>query len=301
MTSVSVVIPTRDRPGYLAGTLRSVLAQRDVTLEVIIVDDASASAVIGPGDPRVRVLRHGSPRGTSGARNSGIAAASREWLAFCDDDDVWAPDKLSAQLTAAADAGAGWAYAGDIAVDEHLRIVGGGPPLDPATALSELRRYNAVPGSASSVMVAAGVLHDMGGFDTGLVLAADWDMWLRLARHGAPAAVNRPLVGIRQHRSNASRDVRIMLREVELVARRHGVPVDVARHLRWAAWMRLEDGRRAAAIACYLRAALRGDGRSLGRALVALVDGHVVERRRRIDHAWADQARGWLDALRTEP
>jgi hypothetical protein len=164
--------------------------------------------------------------------------------------------------------------------------------------MADLGRYNAVPGSASSVAVAADVLADAGGFDISLVLAEDWDMWLRLARQGIPACVPRPLVAIRQHRGSASRDVGLMLREIAVVAQRHRVPVDVAMHLRWAAWMRLENGRRDAAASYYLRAAARGDLRSVGRAAVALAGRRVVERRRqRLDRSWASQGQVWLNTL----
>src|SRR5262245_55169916 len=126
MTTVAVVIPTHNRPQMLAFTLRSVLAQRNVDLAVTVVDDGSANshavaAVIEAlGDARVHLVRHETPRGVATARNTGIASTSSDWVAFCDDDDVWAPEKLYAQLTAAQSDSAGWAYAGDVAIDDEL-------------------------------------------------------------------------------------------------------------------------------------------------------------------------------------
>ena len=79
MTEIAVVVPTHNRPHLLAVTLQSVLAQRDVDLAVAVVDDASANprdvrgVVEALGDPRVRLFRHDTPRGVSGARNTGIA------------------------------------------------------------------------------------------------------------------------------------------------------------------------------------------------------------------------------------
>src|SRR4029453_7953121 len=99
---VSVVVPTRNRSALLARTLQSVLRQQDVEFEVIVVDEASTDetpAVLSAlGNQRVRVIRHDSPRGLSAARNNGAAGASGEWLAFIDDDDLWAPDRLARQL-----------------------------------------------------------------------------------------------------------------------------------------------------------------------------------------------------------
>src|SRR5437773_12542953 len=101
MTLVSVVVPTRNRPRMLATCLRARLAQVDVDCEVIVVDDGSSPPVSARTDAHVKLIRHATPQGASAARNSGIAASRGEWVAFCDDDDLWAPDKLSAQLDAA--------------------------------------------------------------------------------------------------------------------------------------------------------------------------------------------------------
>jgi glycosyltransferase involved in cell wall biosynthesis len=126
---VSVVVPTHNRSGLLAQTLRSVLWQRGVDLEVLVVDDGStddtAAVVAALNDPRVRLLRHGTPRGVSAARNRGVAAAGGRWLAFCDDDDLWAPDKLARQLAAAQATGRSWVYAGEVHIDLGGQVVGG--------------------------------------------------------------------------------------------------------------------------------------------------------------------------------
>ena len=97
-------------------TLRSVLTQRDVDVEVIVVDEASTDERLrcSPrlADARIRVIRHETPRGVASARNRGAADARGEWLAFVDDDDLWAPDKLVRQLDAAEAVGRHWVYTG---------------------------------------------------------------------------------------------------------------------------------------------------------------------------------------------
>ena len=154
---VSVVVPTHNRSGLLAQTLHSVLWQRGVDLEVLVVDDGStddtAEVVAALGDPRVRLLRHATPRGVSAARNRGVAAASGRWLAFCDDDDLWAPDKLARQLAAAQQTGRSWVYVGEVHVDLGRQVVGGGPPLPPERLMARLPRANVVPGGCSGVLV----------------------------------------------------------------------------------------------------------------------------------------------------
>src|SRR5687768_2167215 len=126
MESVTVVIPTRNRPDLLRLTLTSVLRQHDVPLQVIVVDDASTEDVTGVvssfADPRVRIARQDIRKGVSAARNRGAKEATTDWVAFCDDDDVWSPEKLSRQLGAACSAGRDWAYAGCVLVDAQLEI-----------------------------------------------------------------------------------------------------------------------------------------------------------------------------------
>src|SRR5688500_7386568 len=126
-TDVTVVVPTRNRSALLSLTLRSVLRQQDVNLEVIVVDEASTddtTAMLATvADARVRVIRHETPLGVSSARNRGASEAHGEWLAFLDDDDLWAPDKLARQLQAAQAAGRDWAYTGSVNITDRCQIV----------------------------------------------------------------------------------------------------------------------------------------------------------------------------------
>jgi hypothetical protein len=90
-----------------------------------------------------------------------------------------------------------------------------------------------------------------------------------------------------------------MLKEVDIVAARHGLPVDRARHFRWAAWNSMMDGRRLEAVGHYARAIREGDLVSLGRAAVALVYPQITHSSRpAAADRWARAAQVWLDALR---
>ena len=297
---VSVVIPTRDRARQLRLSLRCALAQRDVDLEIIVVDDGSeeevAPTVEALADTRVRLLRNLRPLGEAGARNRGIECAQGSWIAFLDDDDLWSPSKLALQRSALDATGRHWAYGGHVTIDTALDVVSGSPPPAPDQVLSEITRYNAVPGSASSVIVAAETLADVGGFDPTLRRTTDWDMWLRLARIGLPACVDGPVVALSEHRGNVSNDMDSLFGELPILEARHGIEIDFARHHRWAAWTAAREGRRTDALRHYLRAVASGDVASAGRALVTLG-------RRPISTVgptgrWVDQARAWLDPLK---
>ena len=98
MTSVSVVIPTHDRPQLIRTAVASVLAQPE-TSEVIVVDDGSMPPVTATGTldhPAVVILRNEPAQGPSRARNRGLDAAAGDVVGFLDDDDQWLEGKLEA-------------------------------------------------------------------------------------------------------------------------------------------------------------------------------------------------------------
>jgi glycosyltransferase involved in cell wall biosynthesis len=303
---VTVVVPTRDRCRFLKRAITSALAQTGVHLEVLVVDDASTDStneiMSRLADPRVRYVKRTVSEGVSAARNTGVSEAKGRWIAFLDDDDVWSPDKLARQVGVMETNGSTWSYAGDVAVDGELNIIGGGPPPSPDEVVDLLERHNSVPAGASNVVVATEALAAAGPFDTELTNSEDWDMWIRLARAGRPDSVSRPLVAITYHDGNASRDMDAMLRQLDVVARRYGIRIDRARHFRWAAWYALLDGRRAEAARHYARAVAAGDLASLGRIAVGIVDPGFASRRKRRGSGghdrWIAEARAWLEPLK---
>lgn len=95
--SVTVVIPTRDRPVLLRKAVEAVLAQDYAgTVRVVVVHDGTEPDRSLERDT-VAVTRNVRSPGLAGARNSGISLADTDLVAFCDDDDVWLPGKLTAQ------------------------------------------------------------------------------------------------------------------------------------------------------------------------------------------------------------
>jgi hypothetical protein len=104
MAGVSVVIPSVGRD-ELRDAVRSARSQLGVDVETIVVFDLAESDAVGRGLPRLAegadlVLFTGGARYAGAARNLGIRAATREFVALLDDDDEWAPAKLRTQLAA---------------------------------------------------------------------------------------------------------------------------------------------------------------------------------------------------------
>lgn len=166
--------------------MASVRGQTRRDWELVIVDDASDDSTperaeeLAAEDHRVRVVRHGSPRGGSAARNSGIHAASASWVAFIDDDAEWRPEKLERQLELAGpEAGPSLVYARVLAVGEDGATFVLGAPVDAVRPFESLARGNRI--DTSGALVDRQTLLEVGGFDPALPRLQDWDVWLRVA------------------------------------------------------------------------------------------------------------------------
>lgn len=133
MRAVSVVVPTRDRPGALARCLRALRPGGDL-FEIVVVDDAidpgPETAALVEAHPGARLVRTGG-RGAAAARNAGVRAAAGSVVLFLDDDCM---------------PGAGWVAALAAAVEGGADVAGGrteiGRPHDPYVVASEsIRRH----------------------------------------------------------------------------------------------------------------------------------------------------------------
>jgi glycosyltransferase involved in cell wall biosynthesis len=281
---VTVVIPTRNRARLLAGALRSALWQLDVELEVVVVDDAStdgtAELLARCDDGCVRHIRHSSPRGVAAARNRAIAEAQGEWIAFLDDDDLWAREWLCTSLGVARERDAGLVYGSRWVVDGERRVRGSLIAEHPDALADALADHNAL-GGPSSVVVRRGALAEAGGFDERLSALADWDLWLRLFDVCSPAAVPELLTAYTIYPDNMHlRDPFGVLAEFRLLARmvaaRDGAigALREARFLRWLATENGHWGNSSSAARLWARSAWRArKPRHLARAAWTLFEG----------------------------
>jgi GT2 family glycosyltransferase len=206
---VSVVIPAYRRPREVERAIRSVRAQTAQPAELIVVDDASADAT-GPraAELGARVVTHDDNRGEAAARNTGIEAATHEWVALLDSDDEWFPPHLET-LWAARDGHVlvGSAILGTGSGAKHVygwtgrrpRVLRG--PADVAVPDAKL--------TSSSVLVRRDAALRAGGFRD-LERAADLDMWLRLLEQGSALAIPRVTALYHMHEAQVSADPTLM-------------------------------------------------------------------------------------------
>jgi glycosyltransferase involved in cell wall biosynthesis len=155
------------------------------------------------------LVRHPESRGVSAARNTGIEKASTPWLAFVDDDDLWAPGKVRSQLNAlAAHPASQWSCTGSVNIDGQCRLAWSTePPGDPDIG-TVLLRQNVIPGGGSGVLASRELTMAVGGFDEALSNLADWDFYIRLGLRSRVAVVSRPLLGYYVHPQGMAHDVR---------------------------------------------------------------------------------------------
>ena len=201
---VDVIISTRgSRPEMLAEAVRSVREQDHpgvVTTTVVYDLPELPADALSDDDPHrpVRSTTNVHARGLAGARNSGVALAASEWVAFLDDDDLWLPRRLSAQLSLAAATGARTLTTGIVIAhadgSRHPR-----PAPAEVVRHVDLLRDRLTELHPSSFLVRRDAVEAAGGVDEQLPggYAEDYDLLLRLTRLGDVACVREPLVVVR--------------------------------------------------------------------------------------------------------
>ncbi len=196
-------MPTRNRAGFVHRAIRSVLAQSESRLELIVVDDASSDdtqeviAQYSCADLRVKSIRNSISAGGGGARNIGIGAGTGQWVAFIDDDDEWLPNKLERQLALLARSPG--AVASSCGFEQHfpsgkVKTV----QLQDRPTLQDLLR-GSVLGGASMCVCSRVALEAIGGYDTSLRSGQDWDLWTRLREQGEIVVSPEVLVKYQAH------------------------------------------------------------------------------------------------------
>jgi glycosyltransferase involved in cell wall biosynthesis len=267
MREVTVVIPTRNRWPFLQRALRTVFSQEDVELEVIVVDDGStdqtSDGLAAIEDARLRVIRHATPVGVARARNAAVDIAEAPWIGFLDDDDLWAPQKMRKQLALGAADDVVLVYCGTVFVDEsgaahHVRI-----PDAPASR-DELLRWNVI-GSPSGVLARTDLVRAVGGFDESFAVFADWDLWLRLSRHGVLVGCPEPLVAYSLHSGGMSTgDTAGLIDELRHLRMKYAtaeppltIEPDRVTLARWLAGGQRRAGRRLVAVRTYVGSGVR--------------------------------------------
>jgi glycosyltransferase involved in cell wall biosynthesis len=216
---ITCIIPTRNRPDYIAQSAASVLAQDHRDLELIIVNDGEAS-VPDFADARVQVLNSGQA-GAVPARNLGAAAAQGAAIAWLDDDDAWSDGHFLSNCVAYLSGESDFVFG-----DGALVFPDGSRKSFAKNADDQsLMRDNTI--LISAVCYRRSLHQSLGIFDETLPYYWDWDWYLRVARAGhLMTRLMTPVVDIRIHENNMSGLANADARAANLQALRdkHGLP-----------------------------------------------------------------------------
>lgn len=224
---VSVIIPTYNRAALIGETIDSILAQTRPPLGIIVVDDGSTDnteAIVA----RYSAVRHHRIRnvGPSATRNVGVSLARGTWIAFCDSDDLWRPQKLERQLNLHALApsleysftdfsfvgSGGWSPGSRFAEapagfwEPERRILAESAWIFESPLYGRILRFQ--PVAPSTVLMTKRLFGQLGGYDERFSRGLSEDMEFTLRCAGAPpiGVLAEAVVGLRKHAGNRSRD-----------------------------------------------------------------------------------------------
>lgn len=211
MPKVSVILPCFNHARFVTEAAESVLGQTHRDLELIITDDCSSDNSwevikgIAARDERVRIIRHEKNQGLPTSRNDGLRIATGEFIAFCDADDVWEPQKAAAQVELLLDNPTyDVVYCETLIIDEHSRLTGQRfsqiYPLAKVTSgwlFAELVKRNFI--NVQSAMMRKSCLKTVSQFDADLGVLEDWWYWVQLAPHHQFLYSPQPLARYRIH------------------------------------------------------------------------------------------------------
>ena len=193
---VSVIIPAYNCEKYIAEAVESVLAQDYPSVEIIVVNDGSTDGtmdVLRTFGDKVRIVDQ-TNGGPPKARNAGLLAAKGDYIAFLDADDVWLPQKISAQvahLEANPDVGTcycSW-HVWPADKDGVFR-----KPTFYSQPFSDFSSISSKSGwiydrllfdcelLTTTVMIRSSVARRVGEFDVNLWNGDDYDYWIRLSQ-----------------------------------------------------------------------------------------------------------------------
>ncbi|WP_018878409.1 glycosyltransferase [Thioalkalivibrio sp. ALE28] len=234
---VSVVMPAFNTAAYIAESIDSVLEQDYPNLELIVVDDGSTDGTVeiirGYGDQLTLLTQQN--QGAAVARNAGIAAATGEYIAFIDSDDIWLPGKITAQV---------------MYMEQHPEIgfththflswkpgADGAfpPPSQMAAPKMPVREAPGVVAEGSgwvynqllmeslphtiTVMMRRQLVDEVGEFDPQLKRGQDYDYWIRASRLSEYRQLDRVTALYRLHGAGCITKYPDVNYEVEVVQR----------------------------------------------------------------------------------
>jgi glycosyltransferase involved in cell wall biosynthesis len=228
-----VIVPMFNSERWLVETVESVLRQRGVDWNLVLIDDGGTDGSyaiadrLARRDPRITAVRQQNA-GVCAARNAGASIGNSEFLLFLDADDVLLPDALCALTAGFTDSAVSAVHGEVLTIDENGRSVPA-PPWSPRMRLSRWWLKPMSPDDESTppeafligtgalpaaTMIRRGAFHAVDGWDERLgQYHEDADLWGRLAIEGNVRYLAKATACYRMHAGQASGDAALEARQ----------------------------------------------------------------------------------------
>ncbi len=222
MPKVSIILPAYNGEKFIKETLESLLGQTYHDFEILAVDDGStdstADIVKSFDDKRVKYFHKENSGNQAIPRNFGIKQAKGEYIAFCDQDDLWYPEKLERQM-AVNDKNAGIIVASTDVVDSHGKKIGAryvpDGYMDSSESFRMLLEEDFI--TACSAVFPKKVLDEVGLLREDLSGNDDYNLWLKITRKYGVYGFSEPLCAWRRSKKSFSHDMSRVFKENEKI------------------------------------------------------------------------------------
>jgi glycosyltransferase involved in cell wall biosynthesis len=223
MPAVSILLTCFNHIRYLPACVEGIRSQTCQDFEIIAIDDGSSDGTrewLQQNSGDSRLIFNETNLGTYASLNRALQEVRGEYIAILNDDDLWAPRKLEAQLELfAKHPNAGLAHTDGGFID------GDGEPMDGSPLGFDFPRTETgnvvIPLMYANKIIASGALvrkrcfDELGGFNPEYFGSGDWEMWLRVAEKWDIGYVNEKLTFYRVHGENASHKLERIWRDDE--------------------------------------------------------------------------------------
>ncbi|MCK8489035.1 glycosyltransferase [Paenibacillus sp. MBLB2552] len=233
--SVAVVVPVYNAEEFIIDTLESLSNQTHGFKEIIVVDDHSTDSTLQLIKDYVKqskrsdifLIENKQNRGVSYSRNKGTEMITSDWIMFFDADDIAEPDLVRTMIQQYVDYTCSRSEKYVLIHSAYRQMNDKGIVSELVTRFkqvdpSEILGYELVRNYVylSGTMVKREAFLECGGFNEKMRYCEDWDLWIKLAAFGGFVYIDEPLVRIRRHSKNVSKNIEVILKsEKEVISK----------------------------------------------------------------------------------